>query len=440
MIMKFLKITLMSAMIACALLLAGCTRSGNADEPGSTPAAAGNVTGSAGEGNDKTDIYDTGGAEAVVPVRQRSVTAAPTEYVSDDMYANAAKFANINLSRLEAVMRKAEAGQSITVAVIGGSITQGSSATKPENSYAAIMRRWWEETFPDTGITYVNAGIGGTDSYLGVHRMGPDLLEYKPDFVIVEYSVNDADTNFYKTTYENVVRRILMQENDPAVMLLYMTQDNGTSAQGSHAFVGFYYNLPQLSYHDMIMKELAGGSIVWKDISPDNIHPNDKGHAICGELIWKYLNSVYAGMTDEPADAWSVPSAALTTDAYMNARILDNRLLAADETSGFEAESVAWSEFANGWQTKDGGSITFTVNAKRIGILYYRSVSGTYGRADILIDGTAVRAIDADFSGGWGNSVYAEQVYSGSESGTHTVTVTVPAGSSFDILGILVTE
>ncbi|MBQ3912655.1 MAG: hypothetical protein II694_06765, partial [Lachnospiraceae bacterium] len=63
-----------------------------------------------------------------------------------------------------------------------------------------------------------------------------------------------------------------------------------------------------------------------------------------------------------------------------------------------------------------------------------------YGRADILIDGTAVRAIDADFSGGWGNSVYAEQVYSGSESGTHTVTVTVPAGSSFDILGILVTE
>ena len=216
--MKFLKITLMSAMIACALLLAGCTRSGNADEPGSTPAAAGNVTGSAGEGNDKTDIYDTGGAEAVVPVRQRSVTAAPTDYVSDDMYANAAKFANINLSRLEAVMRKAEAGQPITVAVIGGSITQGSSATKPENSYAAIMRRWWEETFPDTGITYVNAGIGGTDSYLGVHRMGPDLLEYKPDFVIVEYSVNDADTSFYKTTYENVVRRILTQENDPALL------------------------------------------------------------------------------------------------------------------------------------------------------------------------------------------------------------------------------
>ena len=380
---------------------------------------------------------DTNAAPTETP---RTTVEARTSYISDEMYANATKFANVNLTRLSAVMRKAEAKEPVTVAVIGGSITQGSSASKPENSYAAIMRDWWEQTFPDTPVTYVNAGIGGTDSYLGVHRMNEDLLEYKPDFVIVEFSVNDEDGNFYKATYENVVRRILLQDNEPAVLLLYMTQDNGTSAQPSHGFVGFYYELPQLSYHDMIMNEVRSGAIAWGDISPDNIHPNDKGHAICGELIWKYLNSVYAAGAAACETGWTVKDTPLTTDAYINARILDNRTLQADSADGFAAESVAWNEFANGWQTKNGGSITFTVTAKRIGILFYRSVSGTYGIADIAIDGVSVRSLDADFSGGWGNSVYALQLFSESEPGSHTVTVTVPEGQCFDVLGILVAD
>ena len=80
------------------------------------------------------------------------------------------------------------------------------------------------------------------------------------------------------------------------------------------------------------------------------------------------------------------------------------------------------------------------MTAKRIGILFYRSVSGTYGTADIAIDGVSVRSLDADFSDGWGNSVYAQQVFSESEPGSHTVTVTVPEGQCFDVLGILVAD
>lgn len=194
--MKLFKITVMMLMIASAILLISCGNGKNTEEHGIMQAAEENVTGSADEGNDKNGSYDSDAAET----GERSVADAPTAYISDDMYENATKFANIDLTRLEAVMRKAEEKQPITVAVIGGSITQGSSATKPENSYAAIMRKWWQRTFPDTEINYVNAGIGGTDSYLGVHRMDRDLLEYRPDFVIVEFSVNDADTTLLITS------------------------------------------------------------------------------------------------------------------------------------------------------------------------------------------------------------------------------------------------
>ena len=373
-------------------------------------------------------------------VAARNTVSAPSSYVTDEMYTNALRFANVNLTRLKAVMKRAEAGEPVTVAVIGGSITQGSSASKPENSYASIMKSWWEKTFPQTQINFVNAGLGGTDSYLGVHRMDTDLLAFKPDFVIVEFSVNDEDLNFYKATYENLVRRILLQENNPAVLLLYMTQDNGTSAQANHLYTGFNYKLPQISYHDMIMKQIDAENIKWTDISPDNIHPNDKGHAICGELIWKYLNSVYAAL-DEPSEPDVIAKTQpLTTDAYMNAHILDNRMLTADKAEGFVAESVTWQGFKNGWQAKSGGSITFTVTAKRIGILFYRSVSGTYGAAGITIDGKSVTTLDGDFSGGWGNCVYAKQVFSDKASAEHTITITVPEGKSFDVLGILVAE
>lgn len=51
-----------------------------------------------------------------------------------------------------------------------------------------------KDTFPEDDFEFVNAGIGGTDSYLGVHRVNKGVLEYEPDLVLVEFSVNDEDS------------------------------------------------------------------------------------------------------------------------------------------------------------------------------------------------------------------------------------------------------
>lgn len=123
----------------------------------------------------------------------------PSDYVTEEMYQRAIAFQQGDLSRLAAVMRRAQAGEDITVGVIGGSITEGYSASnRNKNSYACHMRDWWQERFPNITVEYVNAGIGGTSSYLGVHRVQEELLDYEPDFVIVEFSVNDGNNNFFK--------------------------------------------------------------------------------------------------------------------------------------------------------------------------------------------------------------------------------------------------
>ncbi|MGN0661041.1 MAG: hypothetical protein ACI4JX_04900, partial [Oscillospiraceae bacterium] len=80
-----------------------------------------------------------------------------------------------NLSRLARVIKKAQAGEEITFACLGGSITQGSSATD-NYGYAYLLRDWFEATFPQAKINYVNAGIGATDSHLGIYRLERDVL------------------------------------------------------------------------------------------------------------------------------------------------------------------------------------------------------------------------------------------------------------------------
>ena len=74
------------------------------------------------------------------------------------------------------------------VGTIGGSITQGAAATRAEYRYADRVAKWWQDTFPQAQIEFINAGIGATGSYIGAHRVRDHLIKSKPDFVISEYS------------------------------------------------------------------------------------------------------------------------------------------------------------------------------------------------------------------------------------------------------------
>lgn len=373
--------------------------------------------------------------------------ASLTDYVSDEEMALADQWPSCDDRALAAVMRKAANGEKVTIACIGGSITQGTISNGKKDSevgfkkcYADIFFEWWKTTFPDTEFDFINAGIGGTDSYLGVHRVQKDVLDKNPDLVLVEYSVNDADSNFYKRTYDNLVRKILLSENHPAVMLLYMAQTNGSTAQGSHVFVGFGYNLPMVSYSNVINDMMNNNIFTAEELSGDQVHPSTLGHAITGEIIWKYLNSVYEVMDsfEEPDEFNASP---VTKDVYLDATILDSTNVTPDSLGTFEAKKVC-DYFPNGWVCSEGdGEITFTVECRNIGILYYETTDGKSGQFEIYVDGESKRTINADFSGGWGNAMTADEVYTSDETAEHTIVIKKAPdskGDVFDLLGIMV--
>lgn len=255
-----------------------------------------------------------------------SVDGLPGDYSINVQLTPEAKAANIteqmlnrgivntgNPSRIARVMRKAQRGEKITIGYIGGSVTVGGAASTLETRYARVVYNWWLNTFPDADIDYVNAGVSGTPSLFGLYRCEDHLLRYKPDFIIIEFAVNDESQDWQAEAYASLVRKILTADFDPAVMLLFVTNDGGINAQGNQQPIGEYYNLPMVSYRDAIWPEVkpphgTGNKFVWEDICADWVHPTDKGHAIVGQLVNCYLKAVYDSLDKLSLEDFEIPA------------------------------------------------------------------------------------------------------------------------------------
>ncbi len=414
----FEKITASALAAAlCAFTLAGCSDGTSGTGSGTTVTEA-----SAGSTEQTSAAADS---NAVDPSVMFDISAG----VTDKMY-NRAILNEGDLSRLAAAMKKAQNGEEITVGVIGGSITQGSLASNQDNCYASKFYQWWTGKFPDGKINFVNAGIGGTDSYLGVHRVDEQLLSYKPDVVIVEFSVNDTDKTMNKYSYDSLVRKILSDENNPAVILLFTTQDNGTSLQDVHKEIGAAYDLPMISYREAVYPEIEAGTLAWTDISPDNIHPNDAGHDIIGQLLGRYLDGVAGKLdtvTEEPA---AFDADGVTSDYYENARLLNAEDITALSMENFEVgQNKVYSQFPGNWISEGGGTISFETECRNLGIFILRTVDGKSGTYEVYVDGERKGKLEADFSGGWGNYGFPQQVVLAKETAKHTVEIKPAEGS-----------
>lgn len=371
------------------------------------------------------------GLKAPVSPEPISLDSLPTA----NMLARANRY-NGDRARILEKIRAAEEGGSTKIAFIGDSITAGSSAM-PENRYTAQFIEWWKENV-SRSVESVNAGIGATDSYLAVHRVDKDVLAYDPDIIFIEF-INDGNTELHKSAMESLVRKCLSQENNPAVILIEMTMEDGTCPQDVHSEVADFYKLPMISYHDAVLPEVEAGTIIWKDISPDNIHPNDAGHKLLGRLLADFIEGVRADREKIKGDvkAFDSESESLAGDRFKNATIVGRDEAKVTENNGFDG-AVRSDVFKDGWAAENGGTITFEAEFKSLGVVFQKTVDGRSGTARVLIDGLEFERLEADFPGGWGDFPTSREVVDLEKTGTHTVTITVPEGKRFEVLRLLI--
>lgn len=404
------------------------------------------MTGCGGEKEAPAEITvaeTTTSATAAPAVTEPAVPTEPVDLeagVTDAMYQRAV-ISEGDKTRVASFLRRLKNGEKLSVGFIGGSITQGTAASTSDECYAA--RIWQGLAEKNDQLEYVNAGIGATDSYTGVHRIERDLFKdgVCPDLVFVEFSVNDTNALVNKESYDSLVRRILSQPNNPAVILIFTTQENGTSLVDTHIEIGKQYDLPMLSYKNIVFPEVQAGTLDWKAISPDNIHPNSIGHGFIAEMALRYLNGVEAeldSITEEPKPFDAEP---LTKDIYANAHMLNSKDITPETCENFEVKTVD-SNFPDGWSCEAGGTLVFKdIEFGNFGVMFRRAPSGNLGKYEVYIDGEKKGTIDGSFPGGWGSYAETKVCSRYGEPAKHTVEIRPAPGcedKGCDILALMV--
>lgn len=342
-----------------------------------------------------------------------------------------------NLTRLKRCIRDAKAGKELTIGFLGGSITQGCNATVHENTYSYRVFSWWKETFPQAEFHYVNGGIGGTTSHYGVSRAVTDVLMYQPDFVVVDFSVNDEPDKFFQETYEGVVRRLLSWNSKPAVILLNnVYYDTGINAQEYHNQIGDWYQVPHVSIKDTVYKRMKQGEYTRDELTEDGLHPNDKGHGLVADEIIKLLEETVKNMEDEKdtgeqADPYEIMKEPVTANAYENAKRLTIREV-SPKLDGFrtdtEEKTGLLDHFKNGWIGKKcGDKISFEIDASCIAVQYRKTINKPSLVAKLVLDGDNDNAVtlDANFEEDWGDCLYIEPVLHHGEKKLHKVEIEI---------------
>lgn len=410
-----------------------------------------NTTVSESNTAEPADTSAENGAQSAMP--DISDPAGLVAIESDDLLTaderleiiKSAQHAQDGTGRVAKALAKAANGEEITVAYIGGSITEGISAGA-EGCYARLSYEWLCSQFPNTTINYINAGLSGTPSSLGAVRAERDILDVStPDIVFVEFAVNDGQNAYNKTMYESLVRRFLELDNETAVVLLFTVLKNGYSCQEHMSAVGEHYSLPMISLPDSLVPAFESGTLEWSNYSDDESHPNVWGHELVAQFIQYYFAGVMASADDSGTAEYTLRSDLLFDGVYSDVHFVDSKSITPVECGEFKENSTRiMQSFPNGWHHRGGGTdpIVFEFEFKDLFLVVNCNNNAGYGAADVYVDGELVSSVSANRESGWGNPE-ADLVYTSDTAAKHRVEIKPTEDTQkgfFGLLGLGYTE
>lgn len=361
-------------------------------------------------------FYLNDGYDAPAPEEERTIDFKCAEY-----YAMLEKslIQTGNVYRLKQAIDKARAGKDVTVAYIGGSITQGAGAV-PINTkcyaYQSFMSfcKVVDGTQRDN-IYYVKAGVGGTPSEFGLLRYEQDVLRngsVTPDVVIVEFAVNDEGDETQGECYDSLVRMIYQGPGSPAVILLFSVFANDWNLEERLSLVGRAYQLPMVSVKQAVVEQFykkdgQGRVLSKRHFFFDLYHPTNVGHKIMADCLeYLFEKADQSAYPKEIVDLESIK--APIGDAFTRVLFLDRieaEKSANIQSGGFDKidEDVQVAEkdldleptpeYRKNWRhTKDSSKDPYVMDIECTALIlvFKDSASVQEGIAEIYVDGEKV--------------------------------------------------
>lgn len=357
--------------------------------------------------------------------------------------------------RFENFIRKLQKGKKVTIAFIGGSVTEGGGVLDPAQSYGDQFIASLTEKYPKAKIEYVNAGVGGTCSAIGALRYDRDVTKKcskTPDLVVVEFSVNDQEDPTCGRAYESLIRQILEKDDETAVVQMFAVFKSRWNLEDLYKPVGDLYGTPMVSAKDGTAAAFESGDLNNELYFSDDYHPTALGHKIMADILMNLVNEVDDAVTAGTATRSIAP---VPGTYFYSPDFIDMKLVSSKNSNGAKVKAGSFSltdtqvhalvrngevTFPYNW-SHDGGSnepFVLEVTCKNILFDYKKSISDEYGKAEIYVDGELVATLDGNKFDAWNNS-YIEVVYDSQEVAKHKLEVKMAEedkDKKFTILGI----
>lgn len=375
-------------------------------------------------------LYLNDGYTAPEPEAEEKVDLTRKEY-KDMLDASVVNMGQTD--RLKKALIKAKKGEDITVAFIGGSITQGAGAV-PINkecyaykTFEGICKMAGVDT--DKNVHYVKAGVGGTPSELGMIRYDRDVCDggkIKPDVVVVEFAVNDGGDETNGECYESLVRKILASDNEPAVVLIFAVFADDYNLQERLIPIGMTYDLPMVSVKNCVVPQFyeKDKRIITKNqYFYDCFHPTNLGHTVMADCILNLVAQVNEEVNSNPdMDVKSLNIAMNLADykpclsgEFETVRLVDsvdcegvNIISVGDfsekdeELQGVEMnmDLTQTKEFPNNWKHVLGDApFVMELECSALLMVNKDSASPNAGIADVFVDGEKVLSVNPRLNG-----------------------------------------
>lgn len=222
--------------------------------------------------------------------------------------------------------------EEMKIAYFGGSITAA-------NGWRVQTLAKFNEMFPDSKFTEINAAIGGTGSDLGVYRLEHDVLRHNPDLVFVEFCVNDGGASYESIwrQMEGIVRQIWKHSNETDVVFVYtyrVGHENDYLAVKTPRSVSAmeqiadFYGIPSLDFNLAVVGMHEAGKLTYQAdsaeegkllFSNDGVHPLVEGH----EIYTKVVTEAFEEMRQRN-EKKTFPSVEVRKEKLNNTFVADN--------------------------------------------------------------------------------------------------------------------
>jgi len=409
-----------------------------------------NVT--SGTENETTDQESSQVQEST---QEATPTPEPTpsaEEIYDEMVELSLKYEG-NTYRLKKVIEKLRAGEEISLAILGGSVTEGAGAGSNDKGYAYQFVDALAETYAANGkdqIHYVNAGLSGTPSVLGLMRYQQDVVKplgEDPDLLIIEFAVNDWQEATNGRAYESMVYEALSAKEDAAVICLCSVAKTGWNTQDVYLPIVKNYEIPLVSLKDAVFITDKKTRISATKYFMDDYHPKFYGHQLMKDCLMNLFAKADAAQEGDPAE---IPETIVKGRDFTGMVQVDS----ANKAKGMKTGSFGDTDdkvvteyftksasFPNNFYHKAGSNnspLTMKVNCKKILINFKTANDASFGKADFYVDGKLVATADGNSGGGW-NNCNVLMILDEAESASHTLEVKMADDSlekAFTVLSI----